>query len=232
MSELEINEYQKGKIYKLLNAVNDEVYVSSTCQKYLSKRMGKHKEDASKHATPIYNLMNNLGYDKFYIELLEYYPCDSKDELTAREGYWIRQIGTINRRTEGRTKKEYSSENKVDILDKRKHYYEYHKQEKAEYSKSYNTQNKGKIKEYGNQYRLKHVERIQEYRLLNKEKQHDYHIINLDKVHAKHKEYHETHKDALNAKSVCECGGCFTLKNKHKHLKTKLHTNYEVNKIK
>ena len=152
MSELEINKYQRGKIYKLINTVNDEVYVGSTYQKLLSKRMGKHREDALVCTSPIYKLMNEIGIDKFYIELIMHYPCNSKDELIAKERQWIKQIGTLNKRIEGRTKKEYREENKdalrekakvyrennTDILKQRKHeYYEKHKEQVNEKQKAY-----------------------------------------------------------------------------------------------
>ena len=43
------------------------------------------------------------GFDNFYIELIENYPCECKEEMAAREGYWIRQIGTLNATVAGRT---------------------------------------------------------------------------------------------------------------------------------
>ena len=125
MSISETNKYQRGKIYKLLNTINVEVYVGSTCQKLLSKRMGKHREDALIHKTsPIYKMMNELGADKFYIELIMNYPCNSKDELVAKEREWIRNIDTLNKRIEGRTKKEYYEDNKDILAEKNKIYRE------------------------------------------------------------------------------------------------------------
>ena len=104
MSNPEINKYQNGKIYKILNTEDDKVYVGSTCQKLLSKRMGKHREDALTRTYPLYKHMNEIGIDKFYIELIMSYPCSSKDELIAKEREWIKAIGTLNKRIEGRTK--------------------------------------------------------------------------------------------------------------------------------
>ena len=37
--------YAKGKIYKIANDIDDEIYVGSTCQS-LSKRMGIHRQNA------------------------------------------------------------------------------------------------------------------------------------------------------------------------------------------
>ncbi len=50
--------------------------------------------------------MNDIGFDKFYIELYELYSCNKKEESTKREGEMIRKIGTFNSEMAGRTKPE------------------------------------------------------------------------------------------------------------------------------
>jgi hypothetical protein len=61
----------------------------------------------------IYQHMNSLGIEHFKIELIETYSCNSKDELRAREGYWIKSLGAgLNRVIAGRTKKQYAIDNK------------------------------------------------------------------------------------------------------------------------
>ena len=46
------------------------------------------------------------------IELFENFPCNSKEELNKKEGQVIREIGTINKQTAGRTNKEWYEDNK------------------------------------------------------------------------------------------------------------------------
>ncbi len=41
-------DYANGEIYKVLNSINDGVYVGSTCQP-LSKRMTEHRARAAQH---------------------------------------------------------------------------------------------------------------------------------------------------------------------------------------
>jgi len=53
----------------------------------------------------IYDLMREIGKDTFYIELLELYPCNGREELRAREGYYIRERGTLNMVIAGRSQK-------------------------------------------------------------------------------------------------------------------------------
>ena len=106
----EINKYQNGKIYKLWSLETDEIYVGSTCCP-LHKRMFKHRQSSRFGARSHYKLyreMERLGESSFRIELIEDYPCDSRDELLKREGYWIRELkATLNMVMAGRSKKEY-----------------------------------------------------------------------------------------------------------------------------
>lgn len=80
-------DYSLGKIYKIINSVNDKVYIGSTTRKYLSSRMSNHRADAKRCANfgKLYRAMNKIGSDKFSIELIEDYSCESKAELEARE---------------------------------------------------------------------------------------------------------------------------------------------------
>ena len=73
--------YQNGKIYKIVNDINDKFYVGSTAEHYLSSRFSKHKE---KHNTC---MSKNLGVDlkECSIILIENYPCKDKPELLRKE---------------------------------------------------------------------------------------------------------------------------------------------------
>ena len=86
--------YQNGKIYTIKSFQTDKVYYGSTTQS-LSKRLRKHKQ----HYT--YYLKSNKGYmtsyevlafDDAYISLIEKYPCDSREELLAREHTLLKRI--------------------------------------------------------------------------------------------------------------------------------------------
>ena len=50
--------------------------------------------------------MHELDVENFYIELIENYPCNDIYELRAREGYYIREIGTLSTKVAGRTNRE------------------------------------------------------------------------------------------------------------------------------
>ena len=131
-------DYKNSKIYKILNSMDDEVYVGSTTAS-LSRRMGKHRSDFHnteyKQTYKIYKHMHKIGVDNFYIELIETYPCDSKEELGAREGQLIRQVGTLNKIISGRTEKEYYQDNIEKEREKGRNNYKKHKTHILEYIK-------------------------------------------------------------------------------------------------
>jgi hypothetical protein len=107
-------DFSKAKIYKITNDDNHDIYIGSTCNT-LNKRFSQHKcrtktEDRKDY--PLYKLMNDIGCNRFRIELLENFPCNDKYELSQREGKWIREIGTLNSRIAGRTATQYQEEHK------------------------------------------------------------------------------------------------------------------------
>jgi group I intron endonuclease len=138
-----MNKYNNGKIYKIINSLNDEFYVGSTCNQ-LSNRMAGHRNKARKdNATKIYSFMRDIGINNFKIILIEVYNCESIEQLRAREQYWIDEL-----------KPSLNSQCALSQL------------KGNEYCKNYNAQNKDKIKEY---YNL-NKDKFKEYRDLNKDK--------------------------------------------------------------
>ena len=78
-------DYKNGNIYKIVNHVTDEVYVSSTVSS-LSKRMHSPKEvfHSNRTSYAIYTHMQEIGCESFCIELIELYACSTKEELGAK----------------------------------------------------------------------------------------------------------------------------------------------------
>ena len=79
--------YKLGKIYTIVNDVNDIIYTGSTAVPYLCTRMGGHRV-SSKDVTQtsgIYTAMRTIGVDHFHIVLHHVFSCNSKDELVAEE---------------------------------------------------------------------------------------------------------------------------------------------------
>jgi len=96
---MEPNRYQQGKIYKIVSPHTDKIYIGSTTKQYLSQRLAKHKS----HFSTYENKGNGANIGSFEllrlgeveIILLETYPCNSKDELIAREKHWMDQYNNL-----------------------------------------------------------------------------------------------------------------------------------------
>ena len=216
MSDIEINKYNNGKIYKIWNIVNDDIYVGSTCNP-LCKRMAYHRShynnEKYKHRN-LYKLMNEIGTDMFHIELVEEYPCENKEQLRKREGQFIRELGTLNMVIEDRTREEYKAENKEKIKEYMVKYREDKKDQILEKTKEYRENNKDKIK----QYKIDNKETI-----LAKNKEY----YQRTKEHKQEYQKSEKVKQWKNTKVECPCGGSYTNCHKAAHFKTAKHKAYE-----
>jgi hypothetical protein len=93
-------DYQLGKIYKIECNVTKKVYIGSTCEPILARRLAGHITDYNKylkgtyHYVSSFDVLQNGNYD---IVLIESYPCTSKDELHARERYHTNNIDCVNK---------------------------------------------------------------------------------------------------------------------------------------
>lgn len=84
--------YQKGKIYKIIQLDNDENFYVGSTVKTLSGRMSGHrarsKVEDCENLKFYKHVRENGLWDNYKIILIENYRCNSKDELNAREEYW------------------------------------------------------------------------------------------------------------------------------------------------
>ena len=185
-------DYKNGKIYCIYNYINNEIYVGSTCQT-LSKRMAEHRQQLNcmkaKHRN-LYKSMNEHGSENFYIELYEEYPCENKAQLQRREGEVIREVGTLNKKIEGRTRKEYYEDNFEHLQKHKKDYWHSNRDYLLEKKREYCEKNKDEIKEKKKQYLEENREAI------NERKRQSYYE-NRDEILQKQKEYTERNREAV-----------------------------------
>ena len=189
-------DYQKSKIYEIVNDETDEKYIGSTSV-LLCKRMAQHRSDY-KHVYLKYGYMKQtsariLKYASAKIILIENYPCNSKEELEARERYWIKNSKCVNRVHPGRTSKEYREENKEKIKEMKKKYFENNKERLKEKNKKYYKQNKEIIDEKNKKYSEDNKEKMKDYHKQWREE-------NKEVLKEKKKEYYEKNKEELNKK--------------------------------
>ena len=174
------NKYQNGKIYKLTDIGYNKCYIGSTCEE-LSMRMARHRakykcflKGSSNNHIRSYDLFNEYGVENCKIELVEYFKCDTLQELRKREGEHIKNTECINKNVAGRTIKEYREQNK----DKFKEYYENNIDKINKQKKQYYEHNRDKINEKSNEY----------------------YENNKNKIITQHKEYREQNKDMIKEK--------------------------------
>lgn len=225
-------DYQDGKIYKLISNSTTDVYVGSTAMKTLHLRLCSHKQTykryTNKQDLTFMSSFKLLQFDDCKIELIENYPCDNVNELTKREGHWIKNTqNCINKIVAGRTDKEYRADNKI-IVNKKKRDYRNNKPGEKERVRQYVLKNHDRIKKRGREYNLKNKEKKANYAKIR-------YNIKKDEILEYHKQYHEKNKERDNKqrmerykkygsiKSQCECGASVVANNKLLHLKSKKH---------
>jgi len=131
-------DYQQGKIYRLVSNKTEDVYYGSTTRSLTHRRnQHKNKPDCSSHKMFTDDAIVT-------IVLVEYFPCDTKMELNARELFFIENNPCINMIKPFITQIPYLNEDRTRNKEHQKEYREANK----EHHKEYREANKEHIKEY------------------------------------------------------------------------------------
>jgi hypothetical protein len=187
--------------------------------------MDKHRrdykswKDGKASLITSFNLFETYSIENCEIILLESVNVNSKDELLARESYWIKLLDCVNKVIPNRTRQEYYNDNKEKLVEKNKQYYEDNKEKLLENKKQYYEDNKEKLLENKKQYYEDH-----------KENKKQYYEDHKDNILEKRKQHYEKNKQdiAEQRKQTYICIACnttITLSGKSQHEKTKKHTN-------
>lgn len=127
-------DYSLGKIYAITSG--ESVYIGSTVEPTLARRLANHRggfkawKKGKSAFLSSYSLIETNDYE---ITLLELCPCNSRDELTARERHYIQTMNCVNRNIPGRTPQEYYIDKHDIILEKKKTFDQAHKEDKRAY---------------------------------------------------------------------------------------------------
>ena len=131
-----MNRYENGKIYFITDLNYTKFYYGSTCES-LTKRFGRHKDNYRRCVendktyrmsnTSSFNLFHEFGVNNCKIELVCRYPCNTKEELLAKEGQYIRENTCVNKNIAGRTQQDYINEHRDRINERNRNYHQNNK---------------------------------------------------------------------------------------------------------
>jgi len=146
-------DYQNSKIYKIVCNETNDVYIGSTTQP-LSTRMSKHRCDFKRYQAGTYHYVSSfeiLKYPTAKILLVRNCPCNSREELEAIEGSFIKNNECVNKITPGRTKAEWYQDNAETIKQRHNQYRKDNAEQIKQRGKRYYQDNTETIKEYKKQ---------------------------------------------------------------------------------
>jgi hypothetical protein len=213
-------DYLQSKVYKITGG--GLVYIGSTTQT-LAQRLSDHRSSLKaynsgkrQHLITSFQILN---LPDCCITLVEDVKCERKEQLLARERYWIENTTCVNRMVPLRTKAEYRMDNSEENKNRCKAYYEGHKVERLEAEKLRYQANKAVI-----------LERVKQYSQNNKaiiqERAKNYRVRIKDVLKERKKVSYEKNKKKIE----CECGVIHLNASRTKHLKSAGHLAFIQNK--
>jgi hypothetical protein len=143
--------YQNSKIYKIVCNVTGLQYIGSTSMPRLSTRLCQHRCDYKRYLNNKYNFVSSFDILKngnYNIILIENFPCQSKEQLYARERYHINNTECVNKI------KRVGIKNELGKQEYSKQQYINNRERIAKQQKMYKDNNREKLKKYYKQYYL------------------------------------------------------------------------------
>lgn len=138
--------YQEGKIYKITSTGG--CYIGSTTRS-IQERLRGHRSQRTQELAggKIHGSARAvMCHPDYKIELVELFPCATKQELLDREAFHIRNIECVNRYVPGRTAQIYAQEHKDEIREYSGEYYQANKEHLKAKARLWAQNNPDKIK--------------------------------------------------------------------------------------
>lgn len=148
-------DYSKAKIYKLVCNTTGMKYIGSTCRT-LAQRLNQHRFDHKRNFGVSSAQIIEAG--NYSIELIEEYPCETKEQLLLKERDHLQTLECINK-----------CKRPIITIEEKKDYYNQHKDRMKTYQLQYYYANKAKISQQQKQYDATNKARKKEYYLRNKD---------------------------------------------------------------
>jgi predicted GIY-YIG superfamily endonuclease len=178
--------YDKAKIYKL-ECEDGHYYYGSTINE-LRVRLSGHKQASAFRPYRVYQHINEIGWEKVKIILVEAYPCETRADLNRKENEYI----SLNK-----SNPLCLNNNLACLTDEQRCAYkrqhtEDHKEELAEYHRKKRSGN-AEVAAYQRQYREANREKLLE------QKRQDY-LAHKEERDAKNRERYYANRDAILAR--------------------------------
>jgi len=170
-----MNKYESGKIYKLVDDTTNAIYIGSTIQKYLSKRLQGHKSSYNsyqngkiKHIPTSSQIIKNGSY---HIELIENYPCKNRMELEKRERHYIETLDCVNHNIPCQSPEEklayrIAYDKSPERIEIKRQYYLDNREERLQKANEYRKKNLYSIRKKSLEFYYKNREEINKQRKL------------------------------------------------------------------
>jgi hypothetical protein len=202
------NKYHNGKIYRIVCNITGLVYIGGTCKPRLSTRLAWHRYRYKRFLSNKEKYMGTssivLENNDYFIELVDYAPCETKDELNKIEGQYIRTTECVNKNIPGRSIKEYHQDNK---------------ERRNAIGRQYVQNNKEAIRVQRRQFHQDNKERINI-------RHRQYYQDNKEQINIRHRQYHQDSKEA-STKVQCDlCKSIVSKINLSQHKKTNICKKY------
>ena len=143
--------YQNSRLYQVVSASNPGINYKGSTTQSLASRMAQHRSDYKNYLQgnggKYLSSFEVMKFPDAKIELIEYYPCNTGEELHAREGQLVRATECVNKNIPGRNVQEWYQDNKDAVLAREKAYYEANKDVLLVRVKAYQAANKDQIAE-------------------------------------------------------------------------------------
>jgi hypothetical protein len=152
----------------------------------------------------VFALFDEFGIENCKIVWIEDYPCNSKKELDAREGYYQQKTECVNKYVAGRNMQQYYQDKKNEILIKQKKYRDENPEKIKAQRKTYYEKKGMEMLEKRKQFRRDNPEIMSEYS----------------------KKRYARDKEKIATPYHCECGSVVRSGDKARHFKSNKHQQY------
>lgn len=200
-----VKNFPNAVVY-VLQCIDNYYYIGSTINnpRY---RLNNHKQDSKKFPERnVYTHINRIGWDNVQLQVVEEYPCNTKNELKIKEDEMIKYslndqycLNHIRASVSTEERKmnvtNYYLTHRQQIIEQHKQYLETNREKVDAYHAAYRKENAEARREYSAMYAAEHPEAVKATRKA-------YYEANKAEIIEKQKAYTAEHKEEVKARKA------------------------------